>query len=42
MSGYRSAVELLGNLRKAFDAFPAQITRYWVLWTHAFSSAVCL
>ncbi|KAI0319354.1 hypothetical protein OF83DRAFT_1163006 [Amylostereum chailletii] len=42
LSGYRSAVEILTNLRNAFNLFPAQIARFWVLWTHAFSSAVML
>lgn len=40
LAGYRSACELLSNLRAQFDLFPAQIARFWVLWTHAFSSSV--
>ncbi|KIJ63588.1 hypothetical protein HYDPIDRAFT_175933 [Hydnomerulius pinastri MD-312] len=42
LAGYRSACELLGSLRIQFDLFPAQIARFWVLWTHAFSSSVML
>ncbi|KAH7882993.1 hypothetical protein F5I97DRAFT_1815347 [Phlebopus sp. FC_14] len=42
LAGYRSACELLGGLRTQFDLFPAQIARFWVLWTHAFSSSVML
>ncbi|KAF8557495.1 hypothetical protein OG21DRAFT_1407050 [Imleria badia] len=42
LAGYRSACELLSNLRVQFDLFPAQISRFWVLWTHAFSSSVML
>ncbi|KAG2159283.1 fungal-specific transcription factor domain-containing protein [Suillus bovinus] len=42
LAGYRSACELISGLRKQFDLFPAQIARFWVLWTHAFSSSVLL
>ncbi|KAJ8597723.1 hypothetical protein M405DRAFT_836258 [Rhizopogon salebrosus TDB-379] len=42
LAGYRSACELIGGLRTQFDLFPAQIARFWVLWTHAFSSSVML
>ncbi|KAH7912868.1 fungal-specific transcription factor domain-containing protein [Hygrophoropsis aurantiaca] len=42
LAGYRSACEVLGSLRTQFDLFPAQIARFWVLWTHAFSSSVML
>lgn len=40
LAGYRGACEILNNLRIQFDLFPAQIARFWVLWTHAFSSSV--
>lgn len=40
LAGYRSACEILSNLRVQFDLFPAQMARFWVLWTHAFSSSV--
>jgi hypothetical protein len=40
LAGYRSACELLSSLRLQFNTFPAEIARFWVLWTHAFSSAV--
>lgn len=40
LAGYRSACELINGLRTQFDLFPAQIARFWVLWTHAFSSSV--
>ncbi|KAG1900118.1 fungal-specific transcription factor domain-containing protein [Suillus fuscotomentosus] len=42
LAGYRSACELINGLRTQFDLFPAQIARFWVLWTHAFSSSVLL
>ncbi|EGO26826.1 hypothetical protein SERLADRAFT_355454 [Serpula lacrymans var. lacrymans S7.9] len=42
LAGYRSASEILTSLRTAFSMFPRQIARFWVLWTHAFSSAVML
>ncbi|KAK7460806.1 hypothetical protein VKT23_008735 [Stygiomarasmius scandens] len=42
LAGYRSACDLLGLVRKQFIAFPQQIARFWVLWTHAFSSAVMI
>ncbi|KAJ7177879.1 fungal-specific transcription factor domain-containing protein [Mycena filopes] len=42
LAGYRSACDLLGSLRQQFNAFPAEIARFWVLWTHAFSSAIML
>ncbi|KAJ6618757.1 fungal-specific transcription factor domain-containing protein [Mycena sp. CBHHK59/15] len=42
LAGYRSACELLSSLRLQFNAFPAEIARFWVLWTHAFSSAIML
>ncbi|KAJ7242063.1 hypothetical protein C8J57DRAFT_981855, partial [Mycena rebaudengoi] len=42
LAGYRSACDLLASLRLQFNAFPAQIARFWVLWTHAFSSAIML
>jgi hypothetical protein len=41
LAGYRSACDLLNGVRKQFTLFPAQIARFWVLWTHAFSSTVC-
>lgn len=42
LAGYRSACELISGLRAQFDLFPTQIARFWVLWTHAFSSSVML
>ncbi|KAJ7507374.1 fungal-specific transcription factor domain-containing protein [Mycena galericulata] len=42
LAGYRSACDLLASLRQSFSAFPAEIARFWVLWTHAFSSAIML
>ncbi|KAG6829977.1 hypothetical protein H0H92_002782 [Tricholoma furcatifolium] len=42
LAGYRSACTIIGSVRKQFDLFPAQIARFWVLWTHAFSAAVML
>ena len=40
LAGYRSACALIGTVREQFNIFPVQIARFWVLWTHAFSSAV--
>ncbi|KAI0032055.1 fungal-specific transcription factor domain-containing protein, partial [Vararia minispora EC-137] len=42
MAGYRSACEILSYLRRAFEAYPVQVARYWILWTHSFSGAVML
>ncbi|KAJ7088967.1 hypothetical protein C8R44DRAFT_818944 [Mycena epipterygia] len=42
LAGYQSACELLESLRLQFNAFPAEIARFWPLWTHAFSSAIML
>ncbi|KAJ7057156.1 fungal-specific transcription factor domain-containing protein [Mycena amicta] len=42
LAGYRSACDLLSSLRLQFNTFPTEIARYWVLWTHAFSSAIML
>ncbi|KAF5392776.1 hypothetical protein D9757_001017 [Collybiopsis confluens] len=42
LAGYRSACDLLEAVRKQFNKFPAQIARFWVLWTHAFSSTVMI
>ncbi|KAF4603107.1 hypothetical protein EYR38_003512 [Pleurotus pulmonarius] len=42
LAGYRSACELISGLAMQFSMFPAQIARFWVLWTHAFSSSVML
>ncbi|KAF9078402.1 hypothetical protein BDP27DRAFT_1309531 [Rhodocollybia butyracea] len=42
LAGYRSACDLLHGIRNQFTLFPAQIARFWVLWTHAFSSAVMI
>ena len=40
LAGYRSACGLIQTVREQFGMFPVQIARFWVLWTHAFSSAV--
>ncbi|KDQ56828.1 hypothetical protein JAAARDRAFT_36304 [Jaapia argillacea MUCL 33604] len=42
LAGYRSACELLGVLRSAFEMFPAETVRFWVLWTHGFSCSMLL
>ncbi|OSX56730.1 hypothetical protein POSPLADRAFT_1083705, partial [Postia placenta MAD-698-R-SB12] len=42
LAGYRSACAFLGTIRDQFAIFPIQIARFWVLWTHGFSSAVML
>lgn len=42
LAGYRSACALIATLREQFSINPVQIARFWVLWTHAFSSTVSL
>ncbi|KAG6857508.1 hypothetical protein H0H87_002133 [Tephrocybe sp. NHM501043] len=42
LAGYRSACTIIGSVRQQFGMFPAQIARFWVLWTHAFSASVML
>jgi hypothetical protein len=42
LAGYRSACTIIATLKQQFSLFPAQIARCWVLWTHAFSSAVSI
>ncbi|KAJ3500770.1 hypothetical protein NLJ89_g9642 [Agrocybe chaxingu] len=42
LAGYRSACTILGSVKQQFTLFPAQIARFWVLWTHAFSASVML
>ncbi|KAG6889396.1 hypothetical protein C0992_005480, partial [Termitomyces sp. T32_za158] len=42
LAGYRSACTIIGSVSQQFMLFPAQIARFWVLWTHAFSAAVML
>ncbi|KAK0205424.1 fungal-specific transcription factor domain-containing protein [Desarmillaria ectypa] len=42
LAGYRSACDLLASVKQQFTRFPAQIARFWVLWTHAFSSTVMI
>ncbi|KIY49731.1 hypothetical protein FISHEDRAFT_7362, partial [Fistulina hepatica ATCC 64428] len=40
LAGYRSACGLIASIKKQFTLF-SEVSRMWVLWTHAFSSAVC-
>ncbi|KAF8153104.1 fungal-specific transcription factor domain-containing protein [Crassisporium funariophilum] len=42
LAGYRSACTIVASVRQQFALFPAQIARFWVLWTHAFSASVSL
>ncbi|KAF9011964.1 fungal-specific transcription factor domain-containing protein [Cyathus striatus] len=42
LAGYRSACTIVHAVQKQFILFPAQIARFWVLWTHAFSASVML
>ncbi|KAI0696344.1 hypothetical protein BC835DRAFT_1272113 [Cytidiella melzeri] len=42
LAGYRAACSLISTVREQFNINPVQIARFWVLWTHAFSSAVML
>ncbi|PPQ92184.1 hypothetical protein CVT25_008958 [Psilocybe cyanescens] len=42
LAGYRSACTIIGSVKLQFSMFPAQIARFWVLWTHAFSASVML
>jgi hypothetical protein len=40
LAGYRSSCELISLIRAQFAYYPAQIARFWVLWTHSFSASV--
>ncbi|KAJ2915729.1 hypothetical protein MD484_g4662, partial [Candolleomyces efflorescens] len=40
LAGYRSACTIINSVKHQFSLFPAQIARFWVLWTHAFSASV--
>ncbi|KAH6903168.1 hypothetical protein BKA70DRAFT_1301768 [Coprinopsis sp. MPI-PUGE-AT-0042] len=42
LAGYRSACAIIGAVKEQFTLFPAQIARFWVLWTHAFSASVMI
>ncbi|KAF8803345.1 hypothetical protein BYT27DRAFT_7171817 [Phlegmacium glaucopus] len=42
LAGYRSACTIVASVKHQFTLFPAQIARFWVLWTHAFSASVML
>ena len=42
LAGYRSSCTILNAVKQQFTLFPAQIARFWVLWTHAFSALVGL
>ncbi|KAH9474722.1 putative transcriptional regulatory protein C1F7.11c [Psilocybe cubensis] len=42
LAGYRSACTIIASVKLQFSMFPAQIARFWVLWTHAFSASVML
>ncbi|KAL1748296.1 fungal-specific transcription factor domain-containing protein [Schizophyllum fasciatum] len=41
-AGYLSAKTMISSVKQQFLMFPKQICRFWVLWTHAFSSSVML
>lgn len=40
LAGYRSACDLLSSIGRQFELFPAEVARFWVLWTHGFSAIV--
>ncbi|TFK25407.1 hypothetical protein FA15DRAFT_668474 [Coprinopsis marcescibilis] len=42
LAGYRSACTIVNSVKQQFTLFPAQIARFWVLWTHAFSASVMI
>ncbi|KAG2007078.1 fungal specific transcription factor domain-containing protein, variant 3 [Coprinopsis cinerea AmutBmut pab1-1] len=42
LAGYRSACTIINSVKQQFTFFPAQIARFWVLWTHAFSASVMI
>jgi len=42
LAGYRSACTIVNAVKQQFTMFSAQIARFWVLWTHAFSASVRL
>ncbi|SJL08534.1 uncharacterized protein ARMOST_11899 [Armillaria ostoyae] len=41
-TGYRAVFDFLDSTCLQFNAFPAQISRLWDFWTHAFSAMVML
>ncbi|TRM66904.1 fungal-specific transcription factor domain-containing protein [Schizophyllum amplum] len=41
-AGYLSAKTLISSVKQQFLLFPKQMSRFWILWTHAFSSSVML
>lgn len=40
LAGFRSACAIVKAVKLQFTMFSAQISRFWVLWTHAFSASV--
>ncbi|KAF8638366.1 hypothetical protein AX16_010513 [Volvariella volvacea WC 439] len=42
LAGYRTACTIIGSVKQQFVLYPAQIAKFWVLWTHAFSASVML
>ena len=40
LSAYRSALSMLKVVREHYEAFPNLVSRFWTLWSHAFSAAV--
>ncbi|KAL5513258.1 hypothetical protein ACEPAH_3656 [Sanghuangporus vaninii] len=42
LSAYRSALSLLKVVRHHYSAFPNLVSRFWSLWSHAFSATVII
>ena len=42
LSAYRAAISMLKVIRSHYESFPNLVSRFWSLWSHAFSATVSL
>jgi hypothetical protein len=40
LASYRASVTILKTIKNQFDNYPALCSRFWLIWTYAFSAAV--
>ncbi|GJE99289.1 fungal-specific transcription factor domain-containing protein [Phanerochaete sordida] len=40
LASYRSSVTILKTIRNQFDKYPAICSRFWTIWTYAFSAVI--
>lgn len=40
LASYRSSVTILKTIRNQFDKYPALCSRFWLIWTYAFSAVI--